>query len=537
MKNKFKKTGAWMKNHKVASAFIIIVGVAVIYFAYSYLKGGSTVTTYQTAKVRKGNIILSITGTGQVEANNQVDLKTQGAGGTITSVNVTQGQMVEKDQVLAVINDKSAYLSLAQAKISLESAKASYQKLMTGATTEDVQISKASVDSAKATLESTARDSYFKVEDAIRNKIDVLFSNPESVNPLIIVRTQGDATRNDINSSRLILSEKLSKAKSATSSDELINSVSDLLDSSKTFMDKLGLIVNVLSTNNSGLTQSQIDSYRTTVNSASQEINSAINSLVSAKTSLQSANNSLNLKVAPPRSEDIISSESQLRGAEISLQKAENDYENSIIKAPFAGQVAALNVSVGDIVDSSTVVASVITKDKIAKISLNEIDTAKVATGHKVKLTFDALPNVSVDGEVVQIDNIGTVSQGVVSYAVKISFNTDDQRVKIGMSVSASIIGDERKGVLIVPNSAIKSNKDGSSYVQTPNSVIGGTPNNVKIVTGLTNDIMTEVISGLNEGDQVITKTIIGTQTSTTKSATSLFGGGNPRTVTGGIGR
>ncbi|MCX6716944.1 MAG: HlyD family efflux transporter periplasmic adaptor subunit [Candidatus Taylorbacteria bacterium] len=457
MKNKFRKIGAWMGNHKVASTFIIVVVIIVAYFAYGLIKGSSIVTTYQTAKVRKGNIVLSISGTGQVEADNQVDLKVKGTGGPVTNLKVTQGQMVEAGQIIAVIDDRSLYASLVQARASLGSAKANYQKLVNGATVQDVQISKTSVDTAKVSLNSAARDAYLKVEDAVRNKIDVLFKNPETVNPLIIVRTQTDAMANDINTSRLVLSEKLNNTKADLSTDKLVTDVGDLLDSSKTFMDKLGLIVNVLSANNTGLTQAQIDNYRATVNSASQEISSTIDSLVSAKSSLESANNNLNLKVAPPRSEDVTSAQSQLDSAEASLLNAQNNYDDSIIKAPFAGQVAALNVSLGDVVDSSTVVASVITKEKIAKISLNEIDTAKIALGDKVKLSFDALPNLSLDGQVVQIDNIGTVAQGVVSYVVKISFNTDDQRIKVGMSVSSAIIGDERTGVLIVPSSATSS--------------------------------------------------------------------------------
>ena len=100
-----------------------------------------------------------------------------------------------------------------------------------------------------------------------------------------------------------------------------------------------------------------------------------------------------------------------------------------------------------------------ITKQKIAEISLNEVDAAKVKVGQKVTLTFDAIDGLSITGEVSEIDALGTVSQGVVTYGVKIAFDTQDERVKSGMSVSAAIITDVKQNVLLVPNAAVKSNE------------------------------------------------------------------------------
>ena len=96
----------------------------------------------------------------------------------------------------------------------------------------------------------------------------------------------------------------------------------------------------------------------------------------------------------------------------------------------------------------------------------------------------------------MEIDTIGTVSQGVVTYNVKIGFDTQDERVKPGMSVSTDIITDVRQDVLMVPNSAIKS----SSYVE---ALANGQPVREPVEIGLSNNTMTEIISGLNEGDKI----------------------------------
>ncbi len=130
---------------------------------------------------------------------------------------------------------------------------------------------------------------------------------------------------------------------------------------------------------------------------------------------------------------------------------------------------------------------------------------------------------------------MGAVSQGVVTYNVKIAFDTQDDRVKPGMSVSASIITEAKPNVLLVPNSAIKS-QGGISYVEivegddrntaladNANGVIlKNAPRRQNIEIGAANDEFTEIISGLNEGDVVVTRTI---QPNSTQMQTGISGG------------
>src|SRR6185503_5946600 len=107
------------------------------------------------------------------------------------------------------------------------------------------------------------------------------------------------------------------------------------------------------------------------------------------------------------------------------------------VRAPFSGTIAKLSVDKGDQASSGTTVATIISKNQIADLSLNEVDAAKVTVGQKATLTFDAVEDLSIAGAVASVDTLGTVSQGVVSYVVKIQFTTQDERVKPGMSVNA----------------------------------------------------------------------------------------------------
>jgi HlyD family secretion protein len=180
-------------------------------------------------------------------------------------------------------------------------------------------------------------------------------------------------------------------------------------------------------------------------------------------------------------------------------------------------------VKEGDIISTQTALLHFITQQKIIKISLNEIDAAKVKVGQKAILTFDALPDLSLTGKVSEISPVGTISQGVTSFDIKIVLDSDEERVKPGMSANAEIIVETKTDVLSLPNSAIKS-EGNSHYVQlidAPKEIKDKLkiekaivlPKEIKIKNqpveiGISNDEKTEILSGVSEGDLVISSKI-----------------------------
>lgn len=224
--------------------------------------------------------------------------------------------------------------------------------------------------------------------------------------------------------------------------------------------------------------------------------------------------------------------EVDIQSAELSVQQkvnaqsdAEEKLEDYIIRAPIAGTIATLDAKIGDSLSTGAVVSAIITSRRVAEISLNEVDTAKVAVGQKATLSFDAIANATISGSVVEIDTIGTVSQGVVSYTVTISFDTQDSRIKPGMTVSASIITDSEIDTLIIPVAALKT-QGTQQYVEVPVSEVttsfasagnGATrsavpldrpPRRQQVSVGISSDEKVQVLEGLKEGDIVITSTI-----------------------------
>jgi RND family efflux transporter MFP subunit len=274
-------------------------------------------------------------------------------------------------------------------------------------------------------------------------------------------------------------------------------------------------------------TNATADTQLTTVNSDSSKASSDIASLFSIQNTIIKDKEAVNNSDL-----DLQSQQLSLQNSQNSLADAKAALANYYIYAPFSGTLGKISVQVGAQIGSGTSIATELTTQKICTIPLNEVDVSKVQAGQKVVLTFDALPDLTVAGQVATIDPVGTTSSGVVTYNVQINFDTQDSRVKSGMSISAEIITNVKQDVLLVPNAAVKT-QGTAKYVQV---LVNNIPQTKIVTTGLSNDTNTEILTGLNEGDKVITQTITtgstAASTSTTRTSTStvripgLTGGG-----------
>jgi len=261
-------------------------------------------------------------------------------------------------------------------------------------------------------------------------------------------------------------------------------------------------------------------------------------SYLQSKASLETAK--ANKKEAKENYDDASSSDKsimnkKLEAAEISLEVAERNvntgwssYQSSLTDAskrkvvsPIDGTVNAINIKNGDdlsrLSSSSNSSAPIIIGDLNtlkAQVEVNEVDIVNVSIGQDVSLTFSAIDGLISTGKIEKIDSLGTLTSGVVTYNVTIGFDSLDSKIKPEMSVSVSIITGVKQDVLLVPNSAVKTQK-GSSYVQL---LVGQTPQNKNVKVGLSNDTQAEIVSGISVGDNVVTQIISGTTTSSTSS-------------------
>ncbi len=165
-----------------------------------------------------------------------------------------------------------------------------------------------------------------------------------------------------------------------------------------------------------------------------------------------------------------------------------------------------------------------------ASVSLTEIDVVKVNSGQKVTLTMDAFPDKTFTGQVLAINTNGQSSSGVTSYPTIIVFDNSISNMYPNMSVNANIIIDSKTDILTVPSSSIQSS-NGVSIVKVmkDNQV-----SEVIVETGISDNTNTEIVSGLNEGDVVITSTSTVKTTSPSTTTKSVFSGSG---MGGGFGR
>jgi multidrug efflux pump subunit AcrA (membrane-fusion protein) len=158
----------------------------------------------------------------------------------------------------------------------------------------------------------------------------------------------------------------------------------------------------------------------------------------------------------------------------------------------------------------------------MASVSLTEVDITSVKANQKVTMTLDAYEDKTFTGKVLSVNTSGNVSSGVTSYPVTILLDPVNVEIYPNMAVNADIITDVKNDVIVVDSTAVTTtNGESSVQVKKDNKVT-----TVKVETGISNDSQTEIISGINEGDDVVTSVVNATSTSqTSNNTTSPFSG------------
>lgn len=569
----------------IAKAVIVILVLSGGYYGYKTFFVAKPVTRYITTNVSKGTLIVSVSGSGQVSSTDQIEIKPK-VSGDVKYIAVIDGQEVKAGSVVAQIDStdaektvrdaekavRDAEVSLESTKLSLEKSNLQYSQQARGDTLDKdyrdgMDILSKLYSEFSTTLENI-KNIYFSVDLSTRNQrscnIDyydftdcniTYYSNQNKQFSSVPVQILGLYQKISELYSQNIVDYQTAKidgdnnarSKAIKEGHDLVVKTVEMIKISRDVIQSLqDAIIKSGGTNDH---QSIIDGhakdladYSTTMTSYETDLLGVINSTNSYFDSI--ASQPIDLK---SQELSITQKENAILDAKDKLADVKGKLADYIVRAPFAGIITKVNIKATDTISSSTSIAILVTKQQVAEISLNEVDVAAIKLKQKVTLTFDAIPDFSIAGEVAQIDSIGTVSQGVVTYNVKISFDTQDSRVKSGMSVSASIITNVKQDVLVVPNSAVKS-QNGSSYVEmfdallpAPTDGLMGSistipPNKINVMTGLSNDSETEIVSGIKEGDEIVTRTILPTSTKT-PTTSSLLGGSGGGNRGGGIGQ
>ncbi|MDR3546738.1 MAG: HlyD family efflux transporter periplasmic adaptor subunit [Candidatus Pacebacteria bacterium] len=599
---------SFSKAHKIVSGFIVLAIIGGGYWAYTSLATSTGGTEYVLSPVTQGSLQVTVTGSGQVAANDQLSLTPQ-ASGQVTEVNVTAGQSVKAGTIVAELDMTDADQSIQTAKENLQSAQISYQQTLnssqTSLTSDQTSVMTnvtntytdlpAVMNGLDTTLHSLSTITGYTAEQNI-NAYANYVNSIEANNDREQVQQSYQAAVDSYQQTLALYNQSSGQTLTTAQTEQLAQSTLQTATDVDTAVKDALTYYNYINAQVSSArltTPTQLSSQISSLNSYESTVSGDVTSLTTAENSLESDSQTLanNSSSAPL---DVQTAELNVQKAQESLDQAEQNAEDYIVRAPFDGTIASVAVKKYDQASTGTTVATLITTGEYADLSLNETDAAKVKVGQTATMTFDALSGTTMSGTVASVSGVGTVSQGVVTYDVKIGFDTNNADIKPGMTVDATIITASSTNAIQVPSAAVKTASDGSSYVEvatlknvgtsmgsanartgrtgsstpsfgtrpasaagndassssttgatttspTSRSITVSTDNvaikKVTVTTGLSNDTMVEITSGLTPGELVVTNTTTGAATTQAPSSgnifSSLFGGGR-RTSTGG---
>jgi len=554
--------------HKFISSVIFFAVLGCGWWAYSIFATSENATRYVTATVATSTVISTLSESGTISATSNITVASE-ASGVVLAIYIQPGTHVAAGTAIAQIDATDAQKLVHDAELSLETAELTYEDSTAPSSSLELLKAKNAVTNAQVALEKAHDNAYSDIANIYTDLSDIILgldsvlydsdvsgrSNQTNVDAFGDMVSSKDSSISIFkNSAETSYDEALAaynesvakyKATARTASnDELITlaqttykatqAVADAVKDSHDFFDRVNTDYSFYSLGTSATLTSLLSSvsgYTTTVNSDLSSALSIRTSIISSEQSLAVAED--DLKTAEEGPDDLArkSATITLKKAQEALADAKATLADTIVHAPFSGTVASIAVDRYQTIGDGTTVATMVSDNEVATLSVSEADVTKIKPGQKATILFDALSDVTIVGTVASISTAGSVSSGVVSYTVDLSLDTTNDSVKPGMSVTADIITDTATG-LVVPSSAIKTS-GGTTYVlvfdpelEVDSSSGSGTatthtPNKVIVITGLAGDTETIITSGLVEGQQIVAKTTTSSSSSSSSSKTT----------------
>jgi len=505
-------------------------GVAILLVASGVVACTTTTAPPRpnTAPVQRTSITSGVSATGSLTAITEQNLGFV-TGGQLTAVNVKVGDRVTAGQVLATIDPFAAQQSLDEARGQLRTQQATLEKLNNSPV---VGGSQDTLDQAQTILAKTKAQA-----DA-----------------------QNDAAETAVDNARRALSQakkQLDKAEDAKKAACASSPAVAMLASSGSSSTTTSNTPSVPTMPTSGASSAACTSAQSAVASAKSGVVTAQNNLDAAKQqqdvteasgrlavanaqqAVVSAQNALD-SAASDRPSNISAQAGQVTAAQAAVDQAQRALDDTTLRAPVDATVSAVNGTVGEFVAPSSGTSALapgtdatlpgtngaasgaaaaqavaspnrpggtqfMVLDNIDEFQVvmayTETDASSIAPGQKVRLTFDAVPDLELTGSVLSVSPTATAIAGVISYYVTVVLPTGDPRLKSGMTAQAEVLTKEIPGVLAVPSAAVRT-QNGTSVVTVLDS--DGTQRTVTVQTGATGDGKTQILSGVTEGQQVV---------------------------------
>jgi len=536
---------------------VVIAIAAASYYLWRQAKAEAKgQTTYETIEVSRGDLVVMVNAAGSISAGRQTDL-VFGTSGKVAEVLVEAGDAVAAGQTLVRLDPIDLELSVAKARLSLATAENQLKKLLAGSTEADLAAAQASVESAQENLdqvvagltEAEKAATLASVKSAEENLARVVAGPTEAeiaIAEAALASAQEAYQRllngpdaDEIEQAKLSLDKAKNSlwsaqmSRDATCGNKMAGGAA--CDMAKANVLNAEISVRLAEMALAELKEpamaAEIQEAAAKVEQARQNLEDLRGSptaaeiaaaeaqlaqaqaqlddlegptaseIASAQAQLAQAQANLDDLLRGPSEEDIAISEAQVEQAQLSLQQAEKQLENAALVAPYDGVVLGLNVDEGEWVGATTVVAVLADLSTLEIVApLSELDVTSVEEGQMAMVQLDALPNVRLQGRVDRVAPSAQIEQGVANYPTTVVVKDRSGKVRPGMSANMFIITERRQGVLVAPNRAVRS--QGRERVVAV--LKEGGLEWVTVETGAYNDTMTEIVSGLEEGQEIV---------------------------------
>lgn len=470
----------------------------------------------QTATVTMGDLSITASGTGVLVAASEAKLAFS-SGGTLEELLVAVGDSVNAGDVLAWMDDAAARQAVAEAELQVIHAEQSLA-LTTAQSEFNIAQAQANLDTAQSDLDDLLNWEA-DVDDVALAEANLTSAQATYQNTL--AKAGVDQTV----SSRVSLDQAISNL--ANAQENYTSALNPERDWEKNIEDARASAADSLLR-----AQQNLEIAQTNYNLST--INSTLGDIQSAKAKMLSSQSALDALQTPPETAQITAAQIKVQQTELALAQAELDLmdlgegktavtreaelaleqaqlkltsaqetlEGTLLVAPFAGTVTAVNAAVGDTVNGAVVVVADLMMP-VVQFWVEESDLNNIAAGNPVNIVFEALPDLTYTGAIFQVDPVLVTVSNTPAVQAWASIDTSVHPVNLlgDMNVEVEIVAGEARNALLVPVQALRELGAGqyAVFVVTANEELEMR----RIEVGLMDFVNAVVISGLERGEVV----------------------------------
>jgi HlyD family secretion protein len=433
---------------------VLVAGAAVFLWQQQERARRAAAVTIRQEVVQRGTILSTVSATGHLEAQSETSLYFSSAAPLpVVELNVALGDRVRQGDILARLDDAELRLAVAEAEQALESARLRLALLQAPPRPDDLAVAEANLRLARNQVYAAS-----------------LGQSPEAVE---IARLNLVLAQNALNQTYAAMDRLVEQGRWAEK-----NALQAQADQQ--------------------VEAAQIADLRY---HAAQERPGA-GEAASALAAVEQAEVALQRLQDGPSAEDVEIANLQINQAQAALEIARLNLEDAVLAAPFDGVVSAVNLRQGEPAPAALPALALADLSRFfLDVQVDEVDVATVAAGQPVSVTLDALPDLVLPATVERIAPAAQVNAGVVSYPVRLSLAGAAETLRGGMTATAAIVVAEARGVVLVPNWAVRRDRDtGQAFVGV---LRAGAIADIPVVLGLRDEEYSEVLAGLAAGDIV----------------------------------